>query len=198
MYIVTVYPDLVAIFSLPEILQQFNQMLEVKSNEQIFLSYDTTFNLGDCYVSAVVFKNVLFKESPLQPLAFVIHDRKFGTVHDTFFRFLKTACPKLEKNMIPIVTDREQGIRSAIKKSLPSNPILLCWNHLKGDFKTWLRKNKCDSDNIAVYLDDTRQMLKSDSEEDFLQKLDTHIKMVGTRSRTFLNLFQVRHFKPLW
>ena len=41
------------------------------------------------------------------------------------------------------------------------------------DFKTWLRKNKCDTDNIAVYLDDTRQMLKSDSEEDFLQKLDT-------------------------
>ena len=30
----------------------------------------------------------------------------------------------------PVVTDREQGIRSAIKKSLPSNPILLCWNHL--------------------------------------------------------------------
>ena len=170
---ITVYPDLVAIFSLPEILQQFNQMLEVKSNEQIFLSYDTTINLGDCYISAVVFKNVLFKESPLQPLAFVIHDRKLGTVHDTFFRFLKTACPKLEKNMIPRETDREQGIRSAIKKSLPSNPILLCWNHLIGDFKTWLRKNKCDSDNIAVYLDDTRQMLKSDSEEDFLQKLDT-------------------------
>ena len=47
--------------------------------------------------------------------------------------------------MIPIVTDREQGIRSAIKKSLPSNPILLCWNHLIGDFKTWLRKIKSKS-----------------------------------------------------
>ena len=86
---ITVYPDLVAIFSLPEILQQFNQLLEVKSYEQIFLSYDTTFNLGDCYVSAVVFKNVLFKESPfnLWLLLFTIGNLALFMTH--FFDFLR-------------------------------------------------------------------------------------------------------------
>ena len=58
----------------------------------------------------------------------------------------------LNKIEIEIEIDRGQEIRAAIKKYLPSNPILLCWNHLIGDFETWLRKNKFDSDNRAVYI----------------------------------------------
>ncbi len=81
---VKLYPDLVCIVSLPEMITKFNQLVDVKSTEQLFLSYDTTFNLGDCYVSAIVFKHILFKETPLVPVAFVIHDRKFGSVHEHF------------------------------------------------------------------------------------------------------------------
>ena len=55
---VTLYPDLVCIISLPEVITQFNQLVDVKSTEQLFLSYDTTFNLGDCCVSAIVFKHI--------------------------------------------------------------------------------------------------------------------------------------------
>ena len=55
---VTLYPDLACIISLPEVITQFNQLVDVKSTEQLFLSYDTTFNLGDCYVSAIVFKHI--------------------------------------------------------------------------------------------------------------------------------------------
>lgn len=103
---VTLYPDLVCIISLPEMITQFNQLVDVKSTEQLFLSYDTTFNLGDCYVSAIVFKHILFKETPLVPLAFLIHDRKFGSVHEHFFSFIKSAIPKISKKKIPIVIDR--------------------------------------------------------------------------------------------
>ena len=54
---VKLYPDLVCIVSLPEMITQFNQLVDVKSTEQLFPSYDT-FNLGDCYVSAIVFKHI--------------------------------------------------------------------------------------------------------------------------------------------
>ena len=137
---VTLYPDLVCFISLPEVITQFNQLVDVKSTEQLFISYDTTFNLGDCYVSTIVFKHILFKETPLVSLAFVIHARKFGSVHEHFFSFIKSAISKISKKKIPIVIDRESGIRKAIQTILPDCPILLCWNHIRGDFKYHLQQ----------------------------------------------------------
>jgi hypothetical protein len=128
---------------LPEVITQFNQLVDVKSTEQLFLSCDTTFNLGDCYVSSIVFKHILFKETPLVPLASVIHDRKCGSVHEHVFSFIKSAIPKISKKKIPIVIDREPGIRKAIQTILPDCPVPLCWNHTRGDFKYNLQQIRC-------------------------------------------------------
>ena len=62
---VTLYPDLVCIISLPEVITQFNQLVDVKSTEQLFLSCDTTFNLGDYYVSAIVYFFYFFFNSAI-------------------------------------------------------------------------------------------------------------------------------------
>jgi hypothetical protein len=140
---VTLYPDLVCIISLPEVMTQFNQLVDIKSTDQLFLSYDTTFNLGDCYVSAIVFKHILFKETPLVPLAFVIHDRIFGSVHELFFSFINSAIPKISKKKIPIVIDRESDIRKAIQTILPDCPVLPCWNHIRGEFKYHIQQIRC-------------------------------------------------------
>jgi hypothetical protein len=45
---------------------------------------------------------------------------------------------------------------------------MFCWNHLKGDFKFWL-KEKVESDNIKVYVDHVDKMLHCDSEDEFLE-----------------------------
>jgi hypothetical protein len=140
---VTLYPDLVCIISLPEVMTQFNQLVDIKSTDQLFLSYDTAFKLGDCYVSAIVFKHILFKETPLVPLAFVIYDRIFGSVHELFFSFINSAIPKISKKKIPIVIDRESGIRKAIQTILPDCPVLLCWNHIRGEFKYHIQQIRC-------------------------------------------------------
>ena len=70
--------------ALPEIIETFKDIIELKSDEPVYLVYDTTFNLGDCYVSPIVFKHVLFEESPLVPLAFLIHERKTCKMAPTF------------------------------------------------------------------------------------------------------------------
>ena len=54
---ITTYPDLVCISGLQEILEQANKVLQLKSPSQL-LSYDTTFKLGDFYVSPLLFKKV--------------------------------------------------------------------------------------------------------------------------------------------
>jgi hypothetical protein len=81
-----VYPDLLVVVALPEIIETFKDIIELKSDEPVYLVYDTTFNLGDCYVSPIVFKHVLFEESPLVPLAFLIHERKHAKWHQLLFK----------------------------------------------------------------------------------------------------------------
>ena len=59
-----------------------NVLLDTKSGT--LLGYDTTFKHGDFYVSVLVFRHAMFNESPVIPVAFPIHDRKFQKVHERF------------------------------------------------------------------------------------------------------------------
>jgi hypothetical protein len=69
------FPDLVVTCGL-----QF--MCEiVQKSSVILMSYDTTFNLGDFYVSVLVAQIGSFVQQPVIPVAFVIHERKFQSVH---------------------------------------------------------------------------------------------------------------------
>jgi hypothetical protein len=122
----------------------------------------------DCYVSPIVFKNVLVEESPLVPLSFLIHERKHAKWHQLLFKYLKDKIPLVDKKKIPFVDDQEPGLKKAIQEMFPTCPIMFCWNHLKGDFKFWL-KRKVESDNIKVYVDHVDKMLHCDSKEELLE-----------------------------
>jgi len=47
----------------------------VKSDEPPLISYDTTFDLGDFFVSVLVFKHVLFQDGNTIPAAFIYDTR---------------------------------------------------------------------------------------------------------------------------
>ncbi|CAC5425346.1 unnamed protein product [Mytilus coruscus] len=165
---VLVYPDLLAVVALPEIINAFKDIIELKSEDPVYLVYDTTFNLGDCCVSPIVFKHVIFDETPLVPLAFLIHERKHAKWHELLFKFLKDKIPRIDKKQIPFVIDQEPGLKRAIQDTFPNCPIMFCWNHIKEDFKFWL-KGKVEGDNIKIYIDHLNQMLHSESEVEFLE-----------------------------
>ena len=42
------------------------------------LSYDTAFQLGDFYVSPLLFRHIVFKEEPCILAMFLIHERKLN------------------------------------------------------------------------------------------------------------------------
>ena len=95
------------------------------------LTYDTTFCLGDFYLSALLFRATEFENSPVIPLAYLLHERKLTHTHDTFFRHIASMCPEIDacSNVI-LVTDSEQAIRKSLAKHFPSTQAFLCWNHL--------------------------------------------------------------------
>ena len=59
------------------------------------MSYDTTFQLGDLYLSPVLFKHVLFESQPVIPAAFLIHERKLQSGHKELMLHLKEEIPSL-------------------------------------------------------------------------------------------------------
>ena len=82
-YFATV-PYLVVVVGLKEIFEELETLLLTKDKNQL-LSYDTTFQLGPCYVSVLLFRHVMFNEHPVMPAAFLIHEAKRQDIHAILF-----------------------------------------------------------------------------------------------------------------
>ncbi|CAG2187179.1 unnamed protein product [Mytilus edulis] len=96
-------------------------------------------------------------------------DIPFVFFYDTTFK-LASLFPKLNKKAIPFVTDREPGLVNAIKKNFSNCDVVMCWNHLINDFKFNLQKMGAGSDNIAVYVSNVRELLRSSSEQGYEER----------------------------
>ena len=174
--LLTIYPDLRIVFGSKDILAELNRVLAIKSDEPVLLSYDTTFNVGDFFVSVLVFRHVLFKDRVTIPAAFLIHDRKNQTTHDDFFRTISELVPNLNKGQHIIVTDREQAFFNAIKKYFPNFKQVYCWNHIRRDLRTWLTGKNASTDDKTVYSNDIMQLMQSDSLDCFTE-LEAELKL---------------------
>ena len=118
---IVTYPDLLAIYKLKSILNELNRIIYAGTQSPILLSYDTTFKLGDFYVSPLLFRHVLFEQNSKIPAAFVVHERKFQSVHKEFIKFVSQQLPALSKVKVSvlIVVDDEAGLCHAIDNCLP-------------------------------------------------------------------------------
>ena len=189
---VTIFPDLLCMAASSNLLQELDRLLHLKSTEPVTLFYDTTFNIGDFYVSPLTVKHMLFKNNPSIPVAFLIHERKYQRHHELFFETLSELVPSLRKCTAVLVTDREKGITNAIHKVLPGISIVLCWNHLKQDIRYWIKKHGGKSDEISIYAEHLNTLLNCETEEIF-QKIFSNLSTTWTSS--YLEYFN-REIKP--
>lgn len=91
-------------------LVEVNRLLQLKSEAAQLLSYDTTFKLGDFYVSPLLFRNILFKTNPVMPAVVMIHERKLKNTHDELMKLVANELPCLlnGSQTVPMVTDEEK------------------------------------------------------------------------------------------
>ena len=62
-----------------------------------------------------------FQDSPVIPLAYLVHERKLTYTHDIFFRHIAEVCPVIAASpQILFITDSEQAIRTSLSKHFPS------------------------------------------------------------------------------
>lgn len=139
-HIVT-FPDLSVICYHKELIDAFNSRLSSTVNgakPTVSVTYDTTFNLGDFYVSVLLFRDTEFDPSPIIPLAYLIHERKLLATHDDFFRHIKSLCPQLEAAVnVVFITDSEAAITGSIRNNFPDLATFLCWNHVLQVRRSW-------------------------------------------------------------
>ena len=124
------HPDLVCVCGSKLLLNEFDRVLVLQSSGHQLLSYDTTFLLGDFYLSTLTFRHTLFEENPVIPVAFLLHERKHMSCHQEFFDVCCKLIPALKTTQKPIVTDEEQAYIKVISKCMPAAPHLRCWNHV--------------------------------------------------------------------
>ena len=60
-------------------LDELEKVLYFDTTEQC-LSYDTTFQLGDFYVSALIFRHITFRENPCMPSLLILLQSRETTV----------------------------------------------------------------------------------------------------------------------
>ena len=166
----TTYPDLLCICGLKEVLSEFDRVLHIDSKSQI-LSYDTTFQLGDFYVSPLIFRHSLFKENPCIPAIFLIHERKYTETHQDMWRECCKQVPSLKTMTFPIVTDKEKAIINAICNELPNVRLLQCWNHIFRDVRLWCRNHGAPKADVSVYVEDLRLLFHTSTEKEYEQNL---------------------------
>lgn len=176
---VTLIPNDIVIVAEPSILTLTNEVINAANKQDDLaqlMCYDTTFNLGDIYVSILVARNVFVAGDPIFPVAFMLHDRKLESVHEEFWNTMKKYLDLdvLCEN-VPICTDRESSITNAIRKIIPGVNLIFCNNHLKRDVKTWIQSasGKTSTDThllggqIAI-------LLQSDSQAEFLELFEKY------------------------
>ena len=165
------YPDLECILGMKDMIDELERVLQLKEVGQL-LSYDTTFDLGDFYVSPLIFRHIIFKESPCIPALFLVHERKLQLTHESLFSFVSEQIPSLSKLALPLVTDREKAINNAIKNKLPNVKLVYCWNHLFRDIEAWCRKHN-GSEAVAFYCANIRKLLEAKSESEYMEIYET-------------------------
>lgn len=161
---IEIHPNIIVVLGHDEAISLANRLIErfLKDSklEQVF-SYDTTFELGDFYVSILVMKNTDFSQNPIFPLMFLIHDKKTKLTHLKFWQHVSSLI-NINSNL-PIVTDREKSLTSAIKKT----PLSLFYrkNHILKDIKRFLHKSKLSK--TKPYINAIRKLIDIEHESDF-------------------------------
>jgi hypothetical protein len=136
------------------------------------LTYDTTFKLGDFYVSLLVFVGTEFIENPIMPAIYMLHERKWEEVHDIFWQQVALVIPELRAGVYAyIVTDEEKAIVKAIEKNLPGVDFYRCWKHVIADVKASLSNLRIPQAEQDDYVDDVNALIRESSEKMYNKRL---------------------------
>ncbi|KAK2723368.1 hypothetical protein QYM36_001884 [Artemia franciscana] len=163
----------------------------VKHGIPIVFYYDTKYNIGNYWVSALTFRHPDFDHkgtTPIIPIAFLLHTNRSADSHEELFMVLMKKAPSINSPQNAFVSDREKGIEAARNKIFPLIQPAHCWLHYRINDKHALQKKGAPKGDIKVVQDDILQLLRSKNIDEYNQiRTERLVKW----SIPALNYFQV-------
>lgn len=179
-----IHPTTVLHLMSQPLLENLEMLLKV-STEPVTLHYDTVFNMGDFYLSTLVFRNSIFQNAPITPVAYFIHSRRFSEDHLQFMRAVRNSLPLLSAKRMIMVTDREFDFSDVFPLCLN----VFCWNHLERDLHFYLKRTaNCKPSEISYYANVFKGLMIEENETAF-DKAFNRTKATFT-NKTVLNYFE--------
>ena len=162
---IRIVPHLYCVVGLDITLKMVNDILKDDADKCVF-GYDTTYLLGDYYLSLIVLRHPYLENNPIFPVAALLHERKFGEVHHSFLETLCKVIPRMANAGFNIVMDRERALSKAVENNCKNAHILICWNHLLRDAEEWAKK-RSSTEDATFYKDAIRNLLQSRSPAEY-------------------------------
>ncbi|CAG7818361.1 unnamed protein product [Allacma fusca] len=122
-------------------------------NDFIYFYYDTTYSLGDYFVSILSLEHRHFRSKrdngyPTIFVAALLHEFTDHSVHKGLFSILKDRIPSFNTEKLVLVMDREAAITKAIRLVNPDVKVFYCWRHLRENVTAKARKFLKNDDEL--------------------------------------------------
>ena len=182
------YPSLVCVLGLEDLLVEFNKLLEVKTEAPLLCMFESSTKLQNYYVTPIVFQHVAFEGSPVIPLAFLIHQDNEERLHCRFLQVMMDFISNMTKIMIPIVITTNKQKKEAVKKKLSFWPVLHSWKNLQDNFYIKMKEeNIKDENDINKYSNDVLKLLQCESEKQFSEVENTVLQSWPESLKNYYN-----------
>ena len=159
----SIYPNIIVRMSAQPLIESLESLMRLSSSS-VTLHYDTVFNMGDFYLSTLLFRHSVFKGQPVVPFAFLVHTRRFIDDHVRFMESIRQSFPCLASKKMVIVTDREFDFSSVF----PLAQHVYCWNHLERDLHFYLKqKANCTGHEISYFANVFKELMQEPTEVEF-------------------------------
>ncbi|KAK2710194.1 hypothetical protein QYM36_013761 [Artemia franciscana] len=135
----------------------------LKHGISIVFYYDTKYNIGNYWVSALTFRHPDFDykgPAPIIPIAFLLHTNRSADSHEELFMVLKKEAKSINSSPNAFMRDREKGIEVARNKIFPFIKAAHWWLRYRIKAKHALQKMGAPKEDIKVFQDDILQLLR--------------------------------------
>ena len=162
------------IFAHPSAIHLARRVLASSSKDPLLeqlISFDTTFECGDAYVTAITVRNIEIEGDPIFPVIFMFHENPSEEQHAMLWNVVERKLGLSKLINIPVACDREKAPIKAFKSAVPGGEkqLVFCHNHILRNVDFWLKKNGLTKNEIKLYKNEVLILLESTSKDEFAQ-----------------------------
>lgn len=138
---------------------------------------DTTFDLGDYYVTILTMRNVFMEENPVWPFCFFIHKSRQESRFSEFLFFINNAFDLNKDENAPFTIDRDASLKSAAHYHKMN--VVYCTNHIIRDCKRWVSQKTSShvtKSDGKIFIEFIKKLINAEEEDTFLTISDELIE----------------------